>query len=221
MIESRASPAPRASAASHRVYERRLQGAIRSGTAAMRPKVFCQRQPEIHFLVRSISHFVKVCVRRLPVCAAPPSWGCHPQTFTQPGIAIETVTCSCPGRPMVRLVWQGAFLQSHLKVMHVHRTILSDNNQPDPVALRRPVILGGFAFVLRWERGVTNSRPFHVPTSQAHSILKSKSRISFSSRFEFLSFHTAWVIRDRCGPMLGPTMSATPRSRPAPAAHLK
>src|SRR6266849_5446355 len=40
---------------------------------------------------------------------------------------------------------------------------------------------------------VTRSRPFHVPTSQAHSILKSKSRISFSSRFELLSFHTAWV----------------------------
>src|SRR5258707_14244760 len=39
---------------------------------------------------------------------------------------------------------------------------------------------------------VTRSRPFHVPTSQAHSILKSKSRISFSSRFELLSFHTAW-----------------------------
>ena len=32
-----------------------------------------------------------------------------------------------------------------------------------------------------------------MPTSQAHSILKSKSRISFSSRFELLSFHTAWV----------------------------
>src|ERR1700716_2084976 len=44
---------------------------------------------------------------------------------------------------------------------------------------------------------VTRSRPFHVPTSQAHSILKSKSRISFSSRFELLSFHTAWVNRDR------------------------
>ena len=40
---------------------------------------------------------------------------------------------------------------------------------------------------------VTRSRPFHVPTSEAHSILKSKSRISFSSRFEFLSFHTAWT----------------------------
>jgi hypothetical protein len=40
---------------------------------------------------------------------------------------------------------------------------------------------------------VARSRPFHVPTSQAHSILKSKSRISFSSRFELLSFHTAWV----------------------------
>jgi len=40
---------------------------------------------------------------------------------------------------------------------------------------------------------VTRSRPFHVPTSQAHSILKSKSRISFSSRFELLSFHTAWT----------------------------
>src|SRR5258707_733022 len=39
---------------------------------------------------------------------------------------------------------------------------------------------------------VTRSRPFHVPTSEAHSILKSKSRISFSSRFELLSFHTAW-----------------------------
>ena len=38
---------------------------------------------------------------------------------------------------------------------------------------------------------VTRSRPFHVPTSQAHSILKSKSRILFSSRFELLSFHTA------------------------------
>src|SRR5712691_10832848 len=40
---------------------------------------------------------------------------------------------------------------------------------------------------------VTRSRPFHVPTSEAHSILKSKSRISFSSRFELLSFHTACV----------------------------
>jgi curved DNA-binding protein CbpA len=29
--------------------------------------------------------------------------------------------------------------------------------------------------------------------SQAHSILKSKSRISFSPRFEHLSFHTAWT----------------------------
>jgi len=44
---------------------------------------------------------------------------------------------------------------------------------------------------------VTRSRPFHVPTSEAHSILKSKSRISFSSRFELLSFHTAWVICDQ------------------------
>jgi len=40
---------------------------------------------------------------------------------------------------------------------------------------------------------VTRSRPFHVPASEAHSILKSKSRISFSFRFELLSFHTAWV----------------------------
>jgi hypothetical protein len=40
---------------------------------------------------------------------------------------------------------------------------------------------------------VTRSRPFHVPTSQADSILKSKSRISFSSRFELLTFHTAWT----------------------------
>jgi hypothetical protein len=40
---------------------------------------------------------------------------------------------------------------------------------------------------------VTRSRPFHVPTSEAHSILKSKSRISFSARFELSSFHTAWT----------------------------
>src|SRR5437773_6157789 len=33
-----------------------------------------------------------------------------------------------------------------------------------------------------------------------------------------LSFHAAWVIRDRYEPALGPTMSATPRPRPAPAA---
>jgi hypothetical protein len=32
-----------------------------------------------------------------------------------------------------------------------------------------------------------------VPTSQAHSISTSNLRISFSSRFEFLGFHTAWV----------------------------
>jgi hypothetical protein len=35
------------------------------------------------------------------------------------------------------------------------------------------------------------SRSFFVPTSQANSILKSHLRISFSSRFEFLSFRTA------------------------------
>src|SRR5438034_9428982 len=40
---------------------------------------------------------------------------------------------------------------------------------------------------------VTRSRPFHVPTSQAHSILESKSRISFSSGFKLLSFHSAWT----------------------------
>jgi hypothetical protein len=44
---------------------------------------------------------------------------------------------------------------------------------------------------------ITRSRPFHVPTSEAHSILKSKSRISFSARFELSSFHTAWT---RFGP---------------------
>jgi hypothetical protein len=32
-----------------------------------------------------------------------------------------------------------------------------------------------------------------APTPQAHSTLKSNPRISFSSRFEFLSFHTAWA----------------------------
>src|SRR5690348_16054923 len=32
---------------------------------------------------------------------------------------------------------------------------------------------------------VIRSRPFFVPTSQAHSILKSNLRISFSSRFKF------------------------------------
>jgi hypothetical protein len=51
---------------------------------------------------------------------------------------------------------------------------------------------------------VTRSRPFHVPTSQAHSILKSKSRISFSSRIELLSFHTAWTHVGRLGcPLAG------------------
>ena len=35
-----------------------------------------------------------------------------------------------------------------------------------------------------------------VPTSQARSILKSNLRISFSSRFDFLSFHTAWAHRN-------------------------
>jgi hypothetical protein len=30
--------------------------------------------------------------------------------------------------------------------------------------------------------------------TQAHSILKSNPRISFSSSFDFLSFHTAWAI---------------------------
>ena len=54
---------------------------------------------------------------------------------------------------------------------------------------------------------VTRSRPFHVPTSEAHSILKSKSRISFSSRFELLSFHTAWVIN-------GPRRPRNPTSLP-------
>ena len=37
------------------------------------------------------------------------------------------------------------------------------------------------------------SRSFWVPKSRAHSILKTNLRISFSSRFEFLSFRTAWV----------------------------
>ena len=46
---------------------------------------------------------------------------------------------------------------------------------------------------------VTRSRPSHVPTSQAHSVLKSKSRILFSSRFELLSFHTAWTHSDPQG----------------------
>ena len=33
-----------------------------------------------------------------------------------------------------------------------------------------------------------------MPIPQANSILKSNLRISFSSNFRFLSFHTAWVI---------------------------
>jgi hypothetical protein len=40
---------------------------------------------------------------------------------------------------------------------------------------------------------VNRSRPRHVPTSQAHSTLQSKSTISFSSRFELLSSHTTWT----------------------------
>ncbi|TYO60804.1 hypothetical protein FXV83_41850 [Bradyrhizobium hipponense] len=39
--------------------------------------------------------------------------------------------------------------------MHIHGTMLSDTNQPDLVALRQAVVLDGFAFVPRWERGVT------------------------------------------------------------------
>jgi hypothetical protein len=60
---------------------------------------------------------------------------------------------------------------------------------------------------------VTRSRPVHVPTSQAHSILKSKSRISFSSRFELLSFPTAWVIFDQFSDFAWRIMSASPRKR--------
>jgi hypothetical protein len=32
---------------------------------------------------------VKVCGRRPPVPAAPPSWGRHPQTFTQPEVTTS------------------------------------------------------------------------------------------------------------------------------------
>jgi hypothetical protein len=38
---------------------------------------------------------------------------------------------------------------------------------------------------------VSRSRPFEVLVLQADSILKLNLRISFSSRFEFSSFHTA------------------------------
>jgi hypothetical protein len=68
---------------------------------------------------------------------------------------------------------------------------------------------------------VTRSRPFHVPPSQAHSVLKFKSRISFSSRFEFLSFHTAWVIRDWVKTTADQAISGIPRSLPALAMQPK
>ena len=35
---------------------------------------------------------LQVCVRRPPVCAAPPSWGRHPQTFTEADIALQLST---------------------------------------------------------------------------------------------------------------------------------
>src|ERR1700685_435965 len=57
---------------------------------------------------------------------------------------------------------------------------------------------------------VTRSRPFHVPTSEAHSILKSKSRISFSAHFELSSFHTPGVVRAGAEPAANPAISAAP-----------
>jgi len=63
---------------------------------------------------------------------------------------------------------------------------------------------------------VTRSRPFQVPTLQAHSILKSKSRISISSRFELLSSHTAWVIHERVGPTARQGICAVPHKRKCP-----
>ena len=71
------------------------------------------------------------------------------------------------------------------------------------------------------DRTVTRSRPFHVPTSQPHSILKSKSRISFSSRFELLSFHTAWVNRYRSFAAELGARSALARLRPISAVQPK
>src|SRR5215831_9630126 len=50
-----------------------------------------------------------------------------------------------------------------------------------------------------------------TPTPQAHSILKSNPRISFSSRFDFLSFHTAWA---RCRPQHCFQKHVTLASRP-------
>ena len=40
---------------------------------------------------------------------------------------------------------------------------------------------------------INRSRPFEVRGLQAHSISKSNTRISFSSRFRILSFHTPWA----------------------------
>jgi hypothetical protein len=42
---------------------------------------------------------------------------------------------------------------------------------------------------------ISRSRLFEVLASQAHSISKSNLRISFSSCFGILSFHTAWAHR--------------------------
>src|SRR5215831_640319 len=52
------------------------------------------------------------------------------------------------------------------------------------------------------DRTSCSFKALSAPTPQAHSILKSNPRISFSSRFDFLSFHTAWA---QSG---GPGMSA-------------
>ena len=44
---------------------------------------------------------------------------------------------------------------------------------------------------------LSRSRPFDVPALRAHSISWPNTKISFSSRFGILSFHTAWA---RCRP---------------------
>ena len=54
------------------------------------------------------------------------------------------------------------FLQSHLEVMHVHRAMQSETNQPE---LKRAVVLDGYVFLPRWERGVrTDELATHIGT---------------------------------------------------------
>ena len=45
---------------------------------------------------------LEVCGRRPPLCAAPPSWGRHPKTFTEGDVGHYSITSSARGKKLWR-----------------------------------------------------------------------------------------------------------------------